>query len=185
VKDINFFKPYIGKNKQKMNSKMYIYGAAAVVGILIISTFIFNTARMFLLEKSIVDYKNKLEASEIQTQLKEADDVNKQIEILKQYNTSLTDVVVSVKKRDNVSEILLKDISSTVPSQVSFKNLDIVDNTVVIQGTCTDRTSVAELKHNLSKLPTMENVYVSSIDTKSAVEGEYSFDIKCVLKDVG
>ena len=90
-----------------------------------------------------------------------------------------------MKKRDNVSETLLKNVSSTVPSQVSFKNLDIVENTIVIKGVSTDRTAVAEFKHNLSNLPIMQNVYVNSIDTQSAVEGEYSFDIKCVLKDVG
>jgi len=185
MKDINFFKPYLGKNKEKINSKMYVYGAMAIVGILIIVTLIVNTIRIFLLDRSINDYKNKLAASEIQAQLKEAEDVNKQIDILKQYNTGLTDVAVSVKKRDNVSETLLKEISSTVPSQVSFKSLDIVENTVAIKGIATDRTSVAELKHNLSKLPIMEDVYVNSIDTQSAVEGEYSFDIKCVLKDVG
>jgi len=185
VKDVNFFKPYLGKDKEKVNSKMYIYGFVTLVGILIIGSFIVNTTRMFLLERSINDYKGKLAAAEIQEKLKEADIVNNQIEVLKQYDSALSEVAVSVKKRDNVSETLLKNVSSTVPSQVSFKNLDIVENTIVIKGVSTDRTAVAEFKHNLSNLPIMQNVYVNSIDTQSAVEGEYSFDIKCVLKDVG
>lgn len=185
MKDVNFFKPYLGKDKEKVNSKMYIYGFVALVGILIIGSFIVNTTRMFLLERSINDYKGKLAAAEIQEKLKEADSVNNQIEVLKQYDSALSEVAVSVKKRDNVSETLLKNVSSTVPSQVSFKNLDIVENTIVIKGVSTDRTAVAEFKHNLSNLPIMQNVYVNSIDTQSAVEGEYSFDIKCVLKDVG
>lgn len=185
MKDVNFFKPYLGKDKEKVNSKMYIYGFVTLVGILIIGSFIVNTTRMFLLERSINDYKGKLAAAEIQEKLKEADSVNNQIEVLKQYDSALSEVAVSVKKRDNVSETLLKNVSSTVPSQVSFKNLDIVENTIVIKGVSTDRTAVAEFKHNLSNLPIMQNVYVNSIDTQSAVEGEYSFDIKCVLKDVG
>lgn len=185
MKDINFFKPYLGKNKEKINSKMYIYGSATIVGILIIGSFIFNTTKMFLVDKSINDYKEKLAVAEIQEKLKEADNVNKQTELLKQYDSVLSDVAVSVKKRDNVSEVLLRDISSTVPSQVSFKNLDVVENTVLIKGISSDRAAVAELKHNLSNLLIMQDVYVNSIDTQSAVEGEYSFDIKCVLKDVG
>lgn len=76
------------------------------------------------------------------------------------------------------------DISSTVPSEVSFKNLDISDNTITIKGVSTSRSAVAELKHNLSSLPKMQDVYVNSIDNLGAVEGEYSFDIKCMLKDV-
>lgn len=185
MKDLNFFKPYLGKSKEKVNFNMYIYGSAAVVGILIIGSLIFNTTRTFLLDRSITDYKTKLAASDIQEKLKEADNLNKQINVLKQYNTALSDVAVSVKKRDNVSETLLKDISSTVPSQVAFKNLDIVENTVAIKGISSDRTAIAELKHNLSNLPIMHDVYVNSIDTQGAVEGSYSFDIKCVLKDVG
>lgn len=185
MKDVNFFKPYLGKEKEKTNSKMYIYGFVVLVGILIIGSFIVNVTRMFLLERSINDYKGKLAAAEIQEKLKDADSVNNKIEVLKKYDSALSEVAVSVKKRDNVSETLLKNISSTVPSQVSFKNLDMVENTIVIKGVSTDRTAVAEFKHNLSNLPIMQDVYVNSIDTQSAVVGEYSFDIKCVLKDVG
>lgn len=185
MKDLNFFRPYLGKNKEKINSKMYVYGSAILVGLIILGTLIFNTARIFLLNRSIEEYNAKLAAPDIQEKLKEADTVNKQIDVLKQYNTALNDVAVSVKKRDNVSESLLKEISSTVPSQVSFKNLDIIENTIAIKGISTDRTAVAELKHNLSELLIMEYVYVNSIDTQGAVGGEYSFDIKCVLKDVG
>ncbi|MCE5221059.1 MAG: PilN domain-containing protein [Clostridium sp.] len=185
MKDINFFKPYLGKKKEKINSNIYVYGAMIIVGLLIIVTFGVNITRIFLLNKSISSYNEKLSASEIQTQLKEADNINKQIDILKQYDTALTDVAISVKGRDNVSDTLLKDISSTLPSEVSFKNLDVVENTIAIKGTSTNREAVAELKHNLNELPIMSDVYVNSIDTQSAVEGEYSFDIKCVLKDVG
>ncbi len=185
MKDVNFFKPYLGKNKEKINSQKYIYGAMAIIGLLIIISFGVNTTKIILLNKSITSYNDKLAASEMQIKLKEAENIIKQIDILKQYDTSLTDVAISVKDRDNVSDTLLKDISSTVPSGVSFKNLDVVENTIVMKGISTDRSAVAELEHNLSKLPIMENVYVNSIDTQSAVEGEYSFDIKCVLKDVG
>ena len=123
MKDINFFKPYLGKNKEKINSQRYVYGAMVIVGLLIIVTFGINTAQIILLNKSISSYNEKLSASEIQAQLKEAENINKQIDILKQYDTALTDVAISVKGRDNVSDTLLKDISSTLPSKVLFKNL--------------------------------------------------------------
>ncbi len=184
MNEVNFFKPYLGKNKAKMNSKVYIYGLTAAVGILIAGSLIFNVVRLFLLDRSISNYNEKLAASDMHEKLTEADNINKQIDVLKQYNTALSNVAASVQKRDNVSGDLLKDISSTVPSQVSFKNLDVVENTIEIKGISTERSAVAELEHNLSSLPIMDNVYVNSIDTQSAVEGEYSFDIKCVLKDV-
>lgn len=185
MKDLNFFKPYLGTSKEKINSKIYIYGSAVVFAIVILGTLAFNTTKIYLLDKSIEEYNAKLAAPEIQEKLREAESINKQTEVLKQYDAALIDVAVSVKKRDNVSESLLKDVSSTLPSQVSFKNLDIVENTIAIKGTSADRAAVAELKHNLSNLSIMQNVYVNSIDIQGAVGGEYSFDIKCVLKDVG
>lgn len=184
MKDLNFFKPYQGINKEKINTKKYIYGAMAMVGIVIITTLGINTFTIISLNRSIDDYSNKLAASEIQSQLKEAENINKQITVLKEYDTALTNVSASVKERDNVSDKLLLNISSTIPSEVSFKNLDITDNVVNIQGISTNRSAVAELKHNLSGLPKMQNVYVNSINNSGAVEGEYSFDMKCVLKDV-
>ncbi|ETI88426.1 MAG: Fimbrial assembly protein [Clostridium butyricum DORA_1] len=184
MKDLNFFAPYQGKKKEKTNTNMYIYGAAGLVGFVILSTLIFNSAKLFLLNRSIKDYTLKLEDKEIQTELREAELLNNQIQVLNQYDTELSHVAKSVKERDNVSDTLLNEISSTVPSEVSFKNMDVINNTINIQGVATNRTSVAELKHNLSGLTKMQDVYVNSIKDSGAVEGEYSFDIKCVLKDV-
>lgn len=184
MKDLNFFAPYQGKKKEKTNTNMYIYGAAGLVGFAILSTLIFNSAKLFLLNRSIKDYTLKLEDKEIQTELREAELLNNQIQVLNQYDTELSHVAKSVKERDNVSDTLLNEISSTVPSEVSFKNMDVINNTINIQGVATNRTSVAELKHNLSGLTKMQDVYVNSIKDSGAVKGEYSFDIKCVLKDV-
>lgn len=184
MKDLNFFAPYQGKKKEKTNTNMYIYGVAGLVGFVILSTLIFNSAKLFLLNRSIKDYTLKLEDKEIQTELREAETLNNQIQVLNQYDTELSHVAKSVKERDNVSDTLLNEISSTVPSEVSFKNMDVINNTINIQGVATNRTSVAELKHNLSGLTKMQDVYVNSIKDSGAVEGEYSFDIKCVLKDV-
>lgn len=184
MKDLNFFKSYQGKNKEKINSNIYIYGTMVIAALLIVGTFAVNTARIILLDRSINDYNNKFFDPEMQQELKEAENINKQIDILKEYDSSLTDVSLAVKERDNVSDTLLLDISSAVPSEVSFKNLNIENNIVTIKGTSTNRSSVAELKHNLSSLSRMHDVYVNSIDTSEVVKGEYSFEVKCVLKDV-
>ena len=184
MNDLNFFAPYQNKKKESFNANIYIYGASAVVGLIIIGSLMFNGVKYFLLDRVIKDYTERLQDPEIQSELKEAENLNGQIGILTKYDDVLSDVAKSVKDRDNVSDQLLKEISSTVPSEISFKSMDILNNTVTIQGTAANRTSVAELKYNLSRLSKMQNVYVNSIKNTGAVEGEYSFDIKCVLKDV-
>jgi type IV pilus assembly protein PilN len=184
MRDINFFSHYIGKKQQMKNSKIYLYGLISVAALLIIVSFGINTTNIYLLNKSISSYNDKLIDSENQVKFKEAENVNKKMDILKQYDLALKDVSTSVKNRDNVSDKLLKEINSTLPSKVLVKNLEVVENTVFIKGTSTDRSAVAQFKYNLSKLTVMTDVYVNYINTQNAVEGEYSFDIKCLLKEV-
>lgn len=184
MKDLNFFTPYQGQKKEKADNNRYIYGAAAFAGIIIMSTLLFNSTKMFLLNREIKRYAEELGKTEIQEELKEADKLNNQITVLKEYDTSLMDVAKSIGERDNVSTELLISINSTLPSETVFKNMSVVNNTVAIQGTSTNRKSIAELQHNLKELSNMDDVFVSSIDNSGAVQGEYSFEIKCVLKDV-
>ena len=184
MRDVNFFSPYIGRKKQIKNSKTYIYGVVTLAFLVIAVTFGINITRLLMLDKSIRDYNDKLTASEMQTKFMEAENVNKQMDILKQYDASLSEISKAIRYRDNVSEKMLIDINSTFPNQISLKNLDIVENTIIMKGISTDRLGVAELQHNLSKLSEVTDVYVSTINTQNAVDGEYSFDIKCVLKEV-
>lgn len=184
MKDLNFFAPYQGLKKEKDNSNRYLYGSVGIMGVIIIGTLIFNSTKLYLINTAIKNYTKELERPEIQLELKEAEKLNGQITALKEYDNSLMNVAKSAKERDNVSTELLNSINSTIPSEVILKNLNIISNTVIIQGTSTNRKSIAELQHNLKALSNMNDVFISSIDNSGAVQGEYSFNIKCVLKDV-
>ncbi len=164
MNDLNFFEPYQGKKKENRNVNLYIYSALFMVSSIIILSFAFNMFKLRRLDK-------------------EAQETNKKIELLDKYNVSLNNIYSKVRKRNNVSYDLLNKISSTVPSEVVFKSLSIESNTILIDGISSNRESIAELKHNLSELYEMEYVYVNSINNKDAVLGEYSFNIKCVLKE--
>ena len=181
--DLNFFEPYQGKKKENRNVNLYIYGTLSMVCLIIILSFTFNMFQLRRLNKNIQEYNEKLNEESIQLKLKEAEETNKKIELLDKYNISLNNIYSKVRKRNNVSYDLLNKISSTVPSEVVFKSLSIERNTIIIDGISSNRESIAELKHNLSELYEMENVYVNSINNKDAVLGEYSFNIKCVLKE--
>lgn len=184
MRDLNFFEPYQGKNKSKVSMNVYLYIAIGIAGLIMLSTLITNVIKLGIIDGSIAGYTEKLEAPDIQKELKEAENINKQIDVLSQYDTALNDINNSVNKRSNVSDELLNNVSSTIPSEISFKELEVINNTLTIEGTATNRTSIAELQHNLKQLSNMQYVYVNEIDNEQSVEGEYSFNIKCVLKDV-
>ncbi|NFI02909.1 PilN domain-containing protein [Clostridium sp. ZBS14] len=184
MRDINFFSPYQGKNQEKKNAMIYIYGAMGVVGALIIITLIFNTTRILLLNRSISNYNEKLNTTEIQEKFAEAQKVNNEIEILTKYDSALNDVLGKVNSRNNVSDLVLTSINSTIPSQISFKTLQINNDILIIQGISSSRDAVGEFQHNLKELSIINDVFVNSIDIDGALEGNYSFDIKCILKEV-
>ncbi|NFR86568.1 MULTISPECIES: PilN domain-containing protein [unclassified Clostridium] len=184
MRDINFFSPYQGKNQEKKSVMIYIYGAMGAVGALIIITLIFNTTKILLLNRSISNYNEKLNTTEIQEKFAEAQKVNNEIEILTKYDSALNDILGKVNSRNNVSDLVLTSINSTIPSQISFKTLQINNDILIIQGISSSRDAVGEFQHNLKKLSIMNDVFVNSIDIDGALEGNYSFDIKCILKEV-
>ncbi|AOR24626.1 PilN domain-containing protein [Clostridium taeniosporum] len=181
MRDINFFAPYKGKDKEKKSTLLYIYGVMGVIGGLIIITLIFNSVRIFILNKNISYYEEQLNNSEIKQKFSEAEKINDKISTLTKYNDILDDVVDKINNRNNVSDLILNDVNSTIPSQISFKNLQISNDILTIQGITSSRDAVGEFQHNLRELSMMKDVFVNSIDIDDSVEGQYSFDIKCVL----
>ena len=183
-KDINFFTPYQEKRKESKSLHTYVYGITAIVMFAIVVSFGVNCFRIYRLEKDIKYYTNEMNDSKFSLQLKHAENVNDQINILTDYDNRIADISKAVRKRDLVSDTLLNNISSTIPSEINLKSIAINIGNISLQGISTNRTAVAELKYNLSNLEELDSVYVNSINNNGAVEGEYSFDIKCILKDV-
>ncbi|WP_315078218.1 PilN domain-containing protein [uncultured Clostridium sp.] len=184
MRDVNFFSPYQGNKQEKKSAMIYIYGAMGVVGALIIITLIVNTTRILLLNRSISNYNEKLNTPEIKQKYAEAEKVNNEINILTKYDSALNDILGKVNNRNNVSDLVLTSINSTIPSQISFKTLQINNDVLIIQGVSSSRDAVGEFQHNLKELSIMNQVFVNSIDVDGSLEGQYSFDIKCILKEV-
>lgn len=51
MKDLNFFRPYLGQNKEKINYQIYVYGMMIIVGLAIAISFGINTTKMMFLDK--------------------------------------------------------------------------------------------------------------------------------------
>lgn len=184
MRDINFFSKYQRQNNQKKDSLIYVYKLAALVGAIIVISLGVNTFRIFSLNKSIESYNKKLNASDIQEKLNEAEKTNSKIDVLSKYDSTLSELSSVISKRDNVSDKLLNDICSTIPTDVSFKNLEINNDVLTLQGVSKSREAVGEMQHNLKNLDVIREAFVNSLDISGSVEGEYSFDIKCVIRGV-
>ena len=71
-------------------------------------------------------------------------------------------------------------MSSTLPTEVTFNSINITNTEISIQAVSTSRVAVGEIEHNLKKLDNIQDVYIGGISGDEI----YTFDIKCVLKDV-
>lgn len=184
MNDLNFFSIYQGSNREQKDEKMYLYAMVGILLGIIVLTFSINIFRIVLLDKEIKVYTEKLGASEIQSQLKEADEVNSKIDMLSKYEGALSDVVKSTEKNDIVTDDLLNDICNAIPSDISFKDLDAQGYDVKINGTTHTRAAVGEFEHNLGELSKVKKVHVNKIAKSNTPGEEYTFEILCVLKEV-
>jgi type IV pilus assembly protein PilN len=71
-------------------------------------------------------------------------------------------------------------LSSTLPTEVTFNSINITNTEISIQAVSTSRVAVGEIEHNLKRLDNIQDVYIGGISGDEI----YTFDIKCVLKDV-
>nr|WP_245160047.1 PilN domain-containing protein [Clostridium beijerinckii] len=103
---------------------------------------------------------------------------------MSKYESRVSDVSNSIVKNDIVTDDLLNDISSTIPSDVSFKSFKIEGYDLTISGVSHTREAISEFEHNLKDVSKIKSVHIININYGSAVGEDYSFDITCVLKEV-
>jgi len=178
--DINFFTPYQGQKKEEKNKIIYVYSSVGFLTVAILGTLVWNTASLAILKGQINKYEAKLNTPEIVEKVNEANEVARKIEVLEKYNAGLTETITAVETREVVSTKILNMLSSTLPSEVSFNSINLTNTEVVIQAVSSTRIAIAELRYNLSQLDNVQEVYIGAISG----EESYTFDVKCVLKDV-
>lgn len=185
MSDLNFFSfhKYGNDNKAKNNKKIHIMLYLTLL--IVITTFIFNTIKIFVLEKDIKYYISNLSEKELESEFTESERLSNNFNLLVKYDEELSEILSKIEKRNNVSEKLLSSIVSTVPKEISFEKILVENNMVIISGSAGNRVCVAELKHELSSLPNFEYVHVNKIVENNSSSLEYSFEIKCLLREVG
>ncbi|ERI94168.1 fimbrial assembly protein PilN [Clostridiales bacterium oral taxon 876 str. F0540] len=182
MRDFNFFSPYIDKSKEAKDRNLYYAIGAAIIGIIIVGTFAWNSISILKLNNDIKSLNAELSKPDKIEKLKQAEELNKKQEILNKYYVGVNVIFNTINSNNAVSSDLLTSLSATLPGGVSFKSMAIDGQTIQIQGTGNSRTSIGELEYNLKKLGKFSEVQVSSIN--GGDKDDYAFALKCTLKDV-
>lgn len=180
VRDMNFFSPYQGKRKEQKNKNIYVYSLAGFLSVAIVGTLAWNTTNILLLNSKIKKLNEELEQDHIKEKIVKWEDISKKSDVLIKYDDEITKIIDALNSREIVTTNLLDKLSSTLPTEVTFNSINISNTEITIQAVSTSRVAIGEVEHNLKKLDIMQDVYIGAISG----DENYTFDIKCVLKDV-
>ena len=178
--DMNFFAPYQGQKKEEKNKNIYVYSMVGFLSVAIVGTFAWNTTNIILLNSKIKSYNQKLEQEDIKAKVALWNELDTKENILNRYDIELSKIIDSLNSREVVKVELLDKISATLPTEVTLNSINITNTEISIQAISTNRIAIGEIEHNLKKLNNVQDVYIGGISGDS----NYTFDIKCVLKDV-
>lgn len=180
IKDMNFFSPYQGQKKEQKNKNIYVYSLVGFLSVFIVGSLAWNSTNIILLNSKIKDYNEKLEKEDVKADITRWDEISKKDDILNRYDKELSKIVDGLKTREVVTTELLDKLSSTLPTEVTFNSINITNTEISIQAVSTSRIAIGEIEHNLKKIDSIQDVYIGGISG----DENYTFDIKCVLKDV-
>ena len=181
MRDFNFFKPYLGEEKESKNTKKFKYGLLLLLALFILATLGLNTISVMNLNKDIDKLQKSLEDPERIERYKEVEVVMEKHKLLKEYEEKFQGIYTSIYKKDIFNTDFIVKVSSTIPEKVYFQSINASNETLTINGVSEDRVSIAEFLYNISQCPFVKEASISNI-TENA-QREYSFGISCLLKE--
>jgi type IV pilus assembly protein PilN len=186
MRDFNFFSPYIDKSKQKKDRTLFFGIGAAVIAFAIVGTFLWNSISTIKLNSDIKALNEELNKPDKIEKLRKAEELIKKQEIMNSYFDGIKVIYSSVESRNTVTSVFMQSLTAKMPQGVSFKSMAIDGQNVQVQGIAKTRAAIAELQYNLKNLSSVSEVSISSIagGTDKSTNGEYTFSLKCTLKDV-
>lgn len=179
-KDLNFFRPYQGIEKEKNSDKKLIQIIVGATALVITATLIYNSVNLYIVGNKIDSYNAKLNDSDFLTNLEAANTVIAKTNVLNEYDKSLSNIISAIESRDVVKTDILNSISSTMPSEVKVTSIIIKKEEIVMKVESTKISAIGELEHNLKELDYISSVSVGNIAGITV----YTADLSCQLKDV-
>lgn len=184
MNDFNFFSPYLATKKER-DQKWIFVTMGGIITCFIVVSLVWNTVNIFILKSKITTLNNSINDASIQEQLRTSEALAKKSESLKKLNTDLNEIYNYINSRSIIKQELMVNISGILPEGVALKTMTADGKTIQIQATSKSRTAIGEFQHNLKQKNEFKDVSISNINSDlAASDAQFTFSIKCVLKDV-
>ena len=175
MRDFNFFNELMPKKKKKTSSSAYmVLLTILLVGALGAATYYFYT--------ELNDTRNEVNALESQlndpTFIAEYDEALELQEELQQIERERDQIQVYHVRLDNsriIDNLLINEISLAKPNTIAISSITFNEQNVNLEGTATDKDSLARFEHNLRGNDRFVGPFIPNI--QRIEEDEYSFSL--------
>jgi len=181
MSDLNFFDPYIEKQRFKISKSLLLNVLLLLIIISLIGYGIFNQIKLKKLKTEINEKRALAENSRILKEVKkikvQEEEINrlfKEVEEIKIVNDYVEDINI-------INKNFLNSITSKMSEDMFLTSFNISNKYVDIVGISKDKLSIAQFKKGLESIEHMEDIFISDI-TKE--EDFYIFDINISLEEV-
>lgn len=182
MRDYNFFEFFA--EEKKTNDLRFVYVGiitSIIVGAMVVM-YLTNVFKIRALEDSIYESQLTITSTEFAAAYSEKQKDDERLKLLNSYYTSVASLNEAVAKEDYIKAELIKTISSVVPQNVAFQNMNISDRTITMSGTSSTRVAIGELQYNLKELGIFKDIHVSTISSSSEDSASYSFNFNISFK---
>lgn len=182
MRDYNFFQYYLQARQKSDLKRIVISGIAFLIIGVIGVTYIWCNFKIKNLKEEISQYEDIINSASYKDTYVKKGNLEKKIKILNEYNTAVANINEIIADSDIINSDIFKTIDDVLPQDVFFQSLSISNDNLSIQGTASNRVSVAEFQHNLEVTGSFYDINVSSISSANE-NGGYSFTLTCRLKE--
>lgn len=178
MKDINFFKPYLGKKKVKFNNKFFLSMLFLIISLSVLGYGLINQLKINKLSKKVLEFQKVAENPKT---LKRVEEIKLEEEELNKFKLeveSIRNLKESVEKKDFIGSSYIDTIINKRPNDLFLTSLYITPENVSITGISNNRLSVAEFAKGLGSIEELGDIFVSNI-TKE--ETNYKFELQSNL----
>lgn len=181
MKDINFFSYHINSKKKNTKKSMNIF-VFIIVSIIVFGGFTgWAKWKIKSLEQAIDDTNKTLESKDLIDKITELNDDKQKKRIMLKYYDAVTDINNKFTSIQNIESNVICKIAECMPKEMSLQILSIDEKGIVMQGSCNNRTSIAEFEHNLKLMNEFKKVHVKSIDNLNDEEDTYIFTVNSII----
>lgn len=186
--DFNFFSHEIYSKRSTRKRSIQLGVMVLIFLMLIAGVYFYFEYAIHSAQEQIDSLDEFLALEEVDANRRLVAEKKQEINELKRHSAALKSFLENIQRKDIIGIEYINQLTSAIPQGLFFESITLTTEQIHIQGKSPNRQIIAEYLNNMQALELFQDVHVPSITTISEEEdneqGEYSFVMTCILKDV-